>query len=288
MLNNINCIAVSDLHGKLFRYEKLFELIRNEQPEGVFIAGDLTGGYYRYHLGEDLSEFFSKFLKSELHTLQAELGENYPDIFIILGNDDPRVIEESVIELDNEGLVRYMHNKRIKWHDHFISGYSFVPPTPFQMKDWEKYDVSRYVDVGAIPPTAGFRTVEADELEIEWGTIKRDLEMLYDDNDLSMDVCIFHSPPYKTDLDRAALDGKMIDYAPLDVHVGSIAIKEFISRKKPLLTLHGHVHESTGITGNWQQQINETRMYNCATNKKELAVIRFDLKNLIFAERSLI
>ena len=35
---------------------------------------------------------------------------------------------------------------------------------------------------------------------------------------------------------------KMIDYAPLDVHVGSIAVRRFIESRAPYLTLHGHVH----------------------------------------------
>ena len=50
----------------------------------------------------------------------------------------------------------------------------------------------------------------------------------------------------------------MIDHIPLDVHVGSIAIKRFIEAKQPMLTLHGHVHESTRLTGNWQQHIGNT------------------------------
>jgi len=41
---------------------------------------------------------------------------------------------------------------------------------------------------------------------------------------------VLHSPPYDTGLDRAALDGRSVDHAPLDVHVGSIAIRRFIER----------------------------------------------------------
>jgi hypothetical protein len=33
------------------------------------------------------------------------------------------------------------------------------------------------------------------------------------------------------------LDGQMVDYAPLDVHVGSIAVRRFIERCQPIVTL---------------------------------------------------
>lgn len=42
-------------------------------------------------------------------------------------------------------------------------------------------------------------------------------------------------------------------YAPMDVHVGSIALRRFIEARQPLLTLHGHVHESARLTGSWHQ-----------------------------------
>ncbi|MCF7919815.1 MAG: metallophosphoesterase [Candidatus Cloacimonetes bacterium] len=288
MQNKYRFIAVSDLHGKIPRYEKLFSLIREERPEAVFIAGDLTGGYYRILMGEILEDFILIYLRDNLLRLRQELQADYPAIFVILGNDDPRLLEEAMQQLEQEDLWHYMHNRRLKWSGFQISGYSFVPPTPFQMKDWEKYDVSRYVDVGAIAPDAGFRTIDADPLELEWGTIQRDLELIYDDFDLSSDICLFHSPPYKTLLDRAALDGKMIDYAPLDVHVGSIAIKNFITRKQPLLTIHGHVHESTRLTRSWQDKISAATMFNASHDSKELAVIRFDPGELKAAKRRLL
>jgi len=35
-----------------------------------------------------------------------------------------------------------------------------VPPTPFLLKDWEKYDVSAYVDPGCVSPEEGYHRVE--------------------------------------------------------------------------------------------------------------------------------
>jgi uncharacterized protein len=279
MDDKYNCLAVSDLHGNLKLYKTLFTVIESEKPEAVFIAGDITGGYFRTRLGENLEDFILEFLQNNLMQLRERLADAYPDIFVILGNDDPGYLEDACRLLDKKGLWHYAHNNCLKWKSYYVCGYSYVPPTPFQMKDWEKFDVSRYVDVGAISPSAGFRTVEASTLEQEWGTIKRDLEQLFTATDLSRYICLFHSPPYKTLLDRAALDGKMIDHAPLDVHIGSIAIREFITKRQPLTTIHGHVHESTSITGSWSDCIGETIMFNAAHDKPELAIIRFNSEN---------
>ena len=68
----------------------------------------------------------------------------------------------------------------------------------------------------------------------------------------------------------------MVDHVPLDVHVGSIAVRRFIEAKQPLLTLHGHVHESTRLTGEWMTQIGRTTCINGAHDGPELALVRFD------------
>jgi Icc-related predicted phosphoesterase len=111
---------------------------------------------------------------------------------------------------------------------------------------------------------------------LKYTTIAEDLEKLAGQDDLEKAIFLFHSPPYKCKLDRAALDGKMIDYVPLDVHIGSIAIQRFIENKQPLITLHGHVHESTRLTASWQDRFDRTVSFNAAHDGQELSLIRFD------------
>jgi Icc-related predicted phosphoesterase len=144
------------------------------------------------------------------------------------------------------------------------------------LKDWEKYDVSRYVDPGCLSPEKGVRSIPVSAREIRLATIKQDLEQLTSEEDLSEAVFLFHSPPHRTLLDRAALDGKMVDHVPLDVHVGSIAIRRFIEARQPLITLHGHVHESARLTGHWRQILGTTLALSAANDGPELALVRFD------------
>jgi Icc-related predicted phosphoesterase len=169
-----------------------------------------------------------------------------------------------------------------------VYGYACVPPTPFALKDWERYDVSRFVDPGSVSPEEGFRSVPVPEGEAKWGTIADDLEALVGSDDVSGAVFLFHAPPYRTSLDRAALDGRAVDHAPLDVHVGSIAVRRFIEGRQPLATLHGHVHESARLTGAWRDRIGRTVCLSAAHDGPELALVRFDLDGPAGAARELV
>jgi Icc-related predicted phosphoesterase len=169
-----------------------------------------------------------------------------------------------------------------------VFGYACVPPTPFLLKDWERYDVSRYVDPDCLSPEEGMHSVPVPDSDLRNTTIKADLEHLVGKDDLSNAIFLFHSPPYQTNLDRAALDGKMVDHVPLDLNVGSIAVRRFIETSQPLLTLHGHVHESARITGLWKDKIGRTYAFSAAHDGPELALVRFRLDDLEASTRELI
>ena len=89
-------------------------------------------------------------------------------------------------------------------------------------------------------------------------------------------------------LDRAALDGRMIDHVPLDVHVGSVAIRKFILSRQPRITLHGHIHESAAITGSWSQQLGDTWCLGAAHRGPELCLVAFDPADPARATRRLL
>jgi Icc-related predicted phosphoesterase len=209
-------------------------------------------------------------------------------VLAIFGNDDPRAEEGSLAELERRGLLHHVHGRRLVVAGATVYGYACVPPTPFLLKDWERYDVSRFVDPGSVSPEEGRRSVPVPEGEARWGTIAGDLEALVGADDVSGAVFLFHSPPYRTALDRAALDGQAVDHAPLDVHVGSIAIRRFIEARQPLATLHGHVHESARLTGAWQERIGRTVCLSAAHDGPELALVRFDLEAPAAASRELV
>jgi len=277
----MNCFFVSDLHGKLDRYEKLFNLIIAEKPGIVFFGGDLLPSFNLY------DDFITEYFVKNLLLVKDNLKETYPEILVILGNDDLKSEEEKLISAQDKNLFHYINLRKISFENINVYGYSCVPPSPFLLKDWEKYDVSRYVDPGCVSPEEGFRSVKIEEPEIKFSTIKNDLDKFVNNEDVRDSVFLFHSPPYKTNLDRLDNDGKFIDYVPLDNHAGSIAIRKFIENHQPLLTLHGHIHESTRKTGNWRDKIGRTHCFSAAHDGPELALVKFDINNLDSAERFL-
>lgn len=281
-----DCFFVSDLHGSIDRYHTLFRLAVEESPGAIFLGGDLLP----HHWSERLAggDFIEEVLIPGFEGVRTDLGEEAPQVFIILGNDDDRASEHLFIEGDEAGRWSYAHERWGSLGSRSVFGYAYVPPTPFLLKDWERYDVSRFTDAGCVSPEHGQRTVPVDPDEIRFGTIAADLTRLTEDRDLANTVCLFHSPPYRTDLDRAELDGRFIDHAPLDVHVGSIAIQRFIEDRQPLLTLHGHIHESPRLTGTWRQKIGRTHAFTAAHDGPELALVRFDLDDLESATRELL
>lgn len=238
--------------------------------------------------GELCKDFVQDFLVPEFTRIRNTLEDKYPRVFLILGNDDTRSWEERFIRASNAGIWEYMHDRCVEFGPYLIFGYSCVPPTPFNLKDWEKYDVSRYVDPGCVSPEEGQRSVPVPKREIRNSTIQKDLEKLTHDKDLKHAIFLFHTPPHDTLLDRAALDDVKVDHAPLDVHIGSIAVRRFIESKQPLITLHGHVHESSELTGFWRDRIEKTHLFSAAYQGPELALIIFNPENPNKAERLLL
>jgi uncharacterized protein len=284
------CFFVSDLHGNTARYDKLLAAIANEQPQAVFLGGDLlpSGTAMSFSTSATHPDFVEDFLVAEFARLRKQLGVQYPRVFLIMGNDDVRIEEAMIVDAAARGVWEYVHNRRVVFGQYLVYGYAYVPPTPFLLKDWERYDVSRFVDPGCVSPEEGRRSVNVSEHEQKFTTIQKDLQLLTGDDDLSKTIFLFHSPPYQTHLDRAALDGKIVDHVELDPHIGSIAVRRFIESRRPLITLHGHVHESARLTGSWRQHLGSTHCFSAAHDGPDLALVRFCPENPAAATRELL
>lgn len=284
------CLFASDLHGRTQRYEKLFAAIEDRRPRAVFLGGDLLP-FPMAALDSRANfpgDFVRDYLAVRLEELRRRMRRRYPTVFVILGNDDPRAEERAMDEGDARGLWYYCHERKCEFGAYVVYGYAYVPPTPFQLKDWERYDVSRYVPPGGVSPEQGRRSVEANASVVRYATIEKDLDRLAEEASLEHAVFLFHTPPHKTKLDRAATDGKFIDQVPLDLHVGSIAVRRFLESRQPLLTLHGHIHESARLTGSWRDRIGRTHAFSAAHDGPELALVTFDLTDLDSATREIL
>ena len=76
--------------------------------------------------------------------------------------------------------------------------------TPFLLKDWERYDVSRVrCSWLCFPGRKGNRSVPTEKSEIKWGTIQKDLASLVGGDPLDHSVFLLHVLPCDTPLATA-------------------------------------------------------------------------------------
>ena len=90
------CLFATDLHGRRDRYDKLLASIISDRPAAVFLGGDLLPRSALSAIQFGHEDFIQDYLVPAFTRIRDVLGEHYPDIFLILGNDDPRRYEEEL------------------------------------------------------------------------------------------------------------------------------------------------------------------------------------------------
>jgi len=283
------CFFVSDLHGKKSRFEALFKMVKKEKPDFLFIGGDIlpqSGFLTPANTGTE-PDFVHDFLFRKFADLKRKMDCAYPDIFLIPGNDDRKVIFDTLADGEKDGLWRNIHNTSAKIGKYRFFGYGCVPPTPFRIKDWDRFDISPEVNEGCIAPADGYHSMPPDH-NPESDTIQNDIELLTAGHNLTFSVFLLHSPPYQTPLDMASVRKSEHSEEEEISNVGSKAILNLISEKQPYLTLHGHIHESARLSGHWKLQIGNTWSFSAAHDGPELAIIEFTLQDLESATRKLV
>lgn len=224
-----------------------------EKYEKVLETGK-SKGIEAVVIGGDITPtgFSSSFMASQREFLERYLiprlrkfkEESGKQVFIMMGNDDFMANVELLEKADRDGALKFLHNRLYRISSFNIVGYSFVNPIPFLLKDWEK----------------------------EEGGIEEDLKELKGLADPKKTIYVFHAPPFGTSL----------DVLHSGVHVGSMAIREFIEREQPPLTLHGHIHESFEMSGRFFDEIGKTVSVN--QGAKGMVVIELGKLKMEFVE----
>lgn len=286
-------VYTSDVHGNEVQYNKLYDFAKKASADAVIIGGDIAPkGIHPSRFISEQRRFFEKTLPA----FARRLKKSGTKLFLMMGNDDCATNLDALKKHDSK-LYNIIHNKRLKLTNDFdIVGYGFVPITPFGIKDWEKFDFSN-------PPehfkeayeyrkrTAcqywGWKTAQQEWVEFTFpkdaeqkDSIQKDLEGILFTAKPNKTVYVMHTPPYDTNLDLVSRNW----------HIGSMAVRQFIDEKQPYLTLHGHMHETVKMSGQFKQSIGNTLSMcsgNCNT-KQELALIVFDLYNPEKAKRLVI
>lgn len=268
-------VFTSDLHGNLKQYENLFNKARKLNARTIIIGGDIAPKNPSSSIENQKS-----FMKNKLIPLIKKEKEKDQNLLLMLGNDDWKTCLNILDEYDDE-LFYLVHMKPKEIKDASFIGYSFVPITPFGVKDFEKWDnenqePERYMLEGFISQgqeLIKFRFNPNDKSN----NIQKDMEKLKKLSNPKNTVYIFHGPPKDTYLD-ITIDG---------LHVGSESVKDFIRKEQPPLTLHGHIHETVDMSGGFTDKIGKTRCVSSGNQpyKDKPNIIIFDTNDLTDIKR---
>ncbi|GKS57747.1 phosphoesterase [Nitrospira sp.] len=261
-------IFTSDLHGSATLLDQLGELLRRETPGLLILGGDNLGdGPETGPVDAQLGELESKLAPR----LAAWLRQN-PRLRIawIAGNHEwlptlsamGRRSEARLLTLDDAWRIG----------ETTLLGCSYSPPTPFMLKDLERLD-RRGDEIPAFdgrrwdPDRAGVVAITAHDHFTTRPSFEEELARAAPSPAPFIFVC--HAPPFDTSLDRLP---------NLSHPIGSTAVRDFIVARQPLLSLHGHVHESPQATGAWRDQIGATTCVNPGQGHDTLHAVMFDLE----------
>jgi Icc-related predicted phosphoesterase len=264
-------IYTSDLHGNVDFYQEMIDISVVENIRIVILGGDLLPKEGRL---KNSLEIQKSFINNQVRYFLAQLKEKTnASVYAILGNDDWAATLPDFRKLEEEKLLNLLHGNTYDLSAEFtICGYPYVPPTPFSPKDFEKRDmtddtVHKTTHFPAISTSGRIERIDEHQHFMQRTSIQEDMDSLYLPKSKQKSVCVMHAPPYKTVLDRLH-DGR---------DIGSKAIRNFIDKKQPTITLHGHIHESPFMSGTYWQTIENTPSINPGQTGSRLSAVIFNL-----------
>jgi len=241
----------SDLHGQYALYEQLIALAATRRPRVIAIGGDLSP----HAVGDDGISQQRVFLQGFLVEFARRLHEaTDTELLLMMGNDDWLSNHDCLMEQDGS-LWHVLHGRSLHIAGVRVAGLSWVPITPFGIKDWERWE-----DGGDESPVrldgwvsrAGKIAPHHFDPARRSPTIADALDEIAATSPPAETVFVLHSPPLDTACDVTS--GR--------IHVGSRAMRAFIERHQPPLVLSGHIHESPRVTSRYRDSIGHTVVVN--------------------------
>lgn len=262
----------SDVHGSELCWRKFLNAAKYYRVDALIMGGDITGkaivpiernggrarstyagrsvelssddeleafektvrdaGMYPYRAGrEELAELeeddgkrqalFDRVLRAELERwveIARSKLEGSPDLFVMPGNDDPWFVDEVLADAE---VMTLCDERIVRVGDHEMISLSYANRTPWNSP----------------------RELDEPELHERIARMADRLE------NVAMSVFNLHVPPFGTTLDQApVLDATLKPVTRLGQvetgPVGSHSVRDALMEYQPLLSLHGHIHES--------------------------------------------
>ncbi len=270
-------LYVTDLHGNRQKYERTLALAVEAGAWLVVNGGDMSP-HGRTH--GDQERFLAEFLDPHFAAYQAA-GIRH---FGFPANDDLRAHDLQFDAICSRyPLVENIAGRKIPAGPYEFIGFNLVTDFPFRLKDRARMDDGAF----AFPAQFGAGILSRpggwDEIP-DWKayartlpTIEEELAALPVPDDPGKSVYVIHGPPA----------GLGLDVVRGGQRVGSNATTRFIGKTQPLLTLHGHIHESPEESGVWKATIGKTVCIQPGQSVSGLSVVVGDLEKMRFERRVL-
>jgi len=242
-------LYTTDLHGDKDKYWHVFEQAKTKKVDAVVNGGDMLT------LEDDLHQTQRDFIRNFLERYFGEYEKAGIFHLGFLGNDDLKIHDECFDTV----CTKYPHAVNLAQKSFTLENYEFigmnwVTDYPFRLKDRcrkdrKDYIFQRQLGSGLLSNERGFQQIPNwFSLASTLPTIEDELNALPKPKDSSHAVYVIHMPPARVCLD-VCWSGE---------RVGSEAIYSFIERMQPMLSLHGHIHESYNRGGIWKATIGKT------------------------------
>jgi Icc-related predicted phosphoesterase len=270
-------LFTSDLHGKKHLYQETASLAVQSGADCIILGGDLFPTHVGKPLGlitgnADFQEGLTaqyRFIDEFLAPFLDQFMKNHPHVRLVYtpGNHDWYFAIERMKRNLPDAVC--LHLSSSAWSGITFFGYGCVTDSSFWVKDYARRDrkedlphPSRYALVST---ETGLQFSRDGDYAWRHGSIEEELSPI-SIPDPSRTVCIFHCPPYDTGLDTL-YNGKPI---------GSRSVRVFIERHQPLVSLHGHIHESPSMSGFFSTRLGTTLGINPGHSSRRLHAVVFD------------
>lgn len=242
-------LYATDLHGDEAKYRRVFEVAREHGVQAVVNGGDMLS------MEGDLHETQREFIEGFLSGYFSEFEKAGIYHIGLLGNDDLRIHDARFDRI----CAPYPHAVNLAQARFELGGFEFVGMNwvadyPFRLKDRcrkdrEDFVFERQFGTGLLSNEKGFEELpDWPAYAATLPTLEAEIGKLPTPTNPRKAVYVIHMPPAGVGLDICA-DGRA---------VGSKAVSAFIEKTQPLLTLHGHIHESPDRSGVWRAEIGQT------------------------------
>ena len=263
----ISFLFSTDLHGDLDRMDGLLSVGSRSGNPPIILGGDL----FRAGRGNDIASQ-TEILENQI---EPRMESYRGDVYTIFGNNDWKVVADRIGELA-PSLIDLQNHDAVLPSGLRLKGLSFVPPSPFLIKDWERMEKYGNNDErgrleGLCSHDGGLRDCTISQRGTMW-------EEILKIGPLKDSILVSHGPPF----------GTCADMSVFEPHLGSVDLTRAAINDPPVAILCGHIHEAPDVSKKPVCSLGETLVANPGSKRGNLTYIEGKMsKGLVLEFRSL-